>query len=151
MKSLFILPLLVLSGFLPGKSPSFVDPTGTYMLKGVIKNNKIIGHSGELRVRLLNDSTVALCFYINAGYPGYKSGSFIDTSAYEDNRVAYQPRQDTSCSIYFYFELRKVSIMQVMSDPRSGCGFAPGVFVPGNFLKVSSETPIIQSLTERGM
>jgi hypothetical protein len=150
MKSFFILPLLVLSGFVPGKTPPFIDPTGTYRLKGVVRNNRIIGHSGELRVRLLNDSTVALCFYMNAGYPGYKAGSFIDTSAYEDNKATYQPPLDTSCAVYFNFELQKVQIMQVMSDPRSGCGFAPGVFIPTNFPKVSSEVPVIQSLTGRG-
>lgn len=150
MKSFFILPLLVLSGFIPGKTPPFLNPTGTYILKGVVKKNRVTGHSGELRVRLLDEHTVALCFYINAGYPGYKSGSLIDTLGYEDNAVLYQPPQDTACDIYFYFGVQQVEILQVMSDPHSGCGFAPGVFVPVTIPKISSEIPVIQNLAGRG-
>ncbi len=150
MKSLFLLQLLALSGFIPGHAPSFVDPTGTYRLKGIVKNNRVTGHSGELRVRLLDEHTVALCFYINAGYPGYRSGSMMDTLSYEDNRVTYQPGQDSSCSIVFYFGLQKVDIMQILSDPHSGCGFAPGVFTPAVFRKISSEIPVIQNLAGHG-
>lgn len=151
MKSFLLLPLLALTGLVPGKVPSFVDPTGTYRLKGIVKNNKVTGHSGEIRVRLLDEHTVALCFYMNSGYPGYKSGSLLDTLGYEENRVAYTPSQDTSCSINFYFEQQKVNLLQVMSDPRSGCGFDPGVFAPVSFPKVSSDIPIIQNLAGRGV
>ncbi|MBS1661619.1 MAG: hypothetical protein JST68_11290 [Bacteroidetes bacterium] len=150
MKSFIFLPLLVLTGFIPGKSSSFINPTGTYRLKGVVKNNKVTGHSGELRVRLLDENTVALCFYINAGYPGYQSGSVLDTLSYEENKVEYRPVKDTGCSVYFYFDLRKVNLLQVMSDPRSGCGFDPGAFAPLVFPKVSSEIPIIQNLERKG-
>ena len=150
MTRLFILPLMVLLGFTPGKTSSFLNPTGTYRLKGAVKNNKITSHSGELRVRLLDEHTVALCFYINAGYPSYSSGSLIDTLSYEDNAIIYQPSKDTSCSVYFYFDPQKVKLMQVMSDPHSGCGFDPGVFVPVVFPKISSDIPVIQNLGGRG-
>lgn len=150
MKSLFCVPLLVLIGFVPGKTPPFLNPTGTYILKGAVKNNRVTGHSGELRVRLLDEHTVALCFYMNAGYPGYKSGSLIDTLGYEDNTVLYQSPQDTTCGVYFYFGVQKVKIFEVMSDPNSGCGFAPGVFIPVTIPKVSSEIPVIQNLAGRG-
>ncbi|HEY6900448.1 MAG TPA: hypothetical protein VI233_07390 [Puia sp.] len=151
MKSFLFLPLLALTGYLPGKVPSsFIDPTGTYRLKGVVKNNKVTGHSGELRVRLLTEHTVALCFYINAGYPGYRSGALLDTLSYEENKVEYRPLRDTACSVFFYFDFRKVSLLQVMSDPRSGCGWDPGVFAPMVFSKVSSEVPVIQSLEGHG-
>ena len=150
MKSLLFLSLLPLSGFLPGKISSFLDPTGTYRLRGTVKNNRTIGHSGELRARLLNEHTVAICFYINAGYPGYRSGALLDTVTYDDGEAEYHPPQDSSCEIHFYFEPQKVRLMEVMSDPRSGCGFAPGVFVPVAFPKVSSEVPIIQNLGGRG-
>src|ERR1700733_13169709 len=119
MRRLFILPLMVLSGFVPGKTPAFLNPTGTYILKGVVKNNRVTGHSGELRVRLLDDHKIALCFYINSGYPGYQSGSLIDTLVYDENNMAiYQPVQDSTCAVYFNFGLRKVEITKVMSDPR---------------------------------
>jgi|KBSMisStaDraftv2_1062788.scaffolds.fasta_scaffold828940_1 hypothetical protein len=150
MRSLLFLCLLPLSGFVPGKLFSSIDPTGTYRLKGVVKNNRTVGHSGELRVRLLDEHTVAMCFYINAGYPGYRSGALLDTLVYEDGRAEYHPGKDTSCEILFYFEPLRVKLMQVMSDPGSGCGFPPGVFAPVVFPKVSSETPIIQSLEGHG-
>jgi hypothetical protein len=150
MRRLFILPLMVLSGFVPGKTPSFLNPTGTYILKGTVKNNRVTGHSGELRVRLLDDHTVALCFYINSGYPGYRSGSLIDTLSYDENTVIYQPAQDSACEIHFYFGLRKVKITKVMSDPRSECGFAPEVLIPVTIPMVSSEVPVIQNLAGRG-
>src|SRR5260221_11031171 len=103
MKSLFILPLLVLSGFVPGKTPPFLNPTGSYILKGDVTHNRVTGHSGELRVRLLDDHTVALCFYMNVGYPCYKLGSLIDTLGFEDNTVLYQPPQDTTAGVHFNF------------------------------------------------
>jgi hypothetical protein len=150
MKKVFILPLMVLIGFVPGKTSSFLDPTGTYILKGIVKNNRVKGHSGELRVRLLSDRTVALCFFINSGYPDYRSGSMIDTLSYDNNTVIYQPAQDSACAVHFYFGLRKVEISKVMSDPRSECGFAPQVLVPVTMLMVSSERPVIQNLGGRG-
>ena len=150
MKRFFLLPLMVLSGFVPGKTHFFLDPTGTYILKGAVKSNRVTGHSGELRVRLLDDRTVALCFYINAGYPGYQSGSLIDTLGYDNNTAIYQPALDTACAIYFYFGIQKVEISKVMSDPHSGCGFAPEVLIPVTIPKVSSEIPVIQNLGGRG-
>jgi len=150
MKSLLFLFLMPLSGFVPGKLSSSIDPTGTYRLKGIVKNNRTIGHSGELRVRLLDDHTVAMCFYINAGYPNYRSGALLDTLPYDGDRAEYHPGKDTSCEIYFYFEPFRVKLVQVMSDPQSGCGFAPGVFAPVAFPKVSSEVPVIQSLEGHG-
>ena len=150
MRRLFILPLMVLSGFVPGKTPAFLNPTGTYILKGIVKNNRVTGHSGELRVRLLDDHTVALCFYINSGFPGYRSGSLIDTLTYDDNMAIYHPAQDTACAIHFIFGLRKVGITKVMSDPRSECGFGPEVLIPVTIPMVSSEVPVIQNLSGRG-
>jgi hypothetical protein len=150
MRSLLFVSLLVLTGSVPGRTPAFIDPTGTYMLKGIVKSNRVVGHSGELRVRLLHEHTIAMCFYINAGYPGYGSGAMIDTLHYEDNMASYKPARDTSCDVYFYFSAQKVEILQVMSDPRSGCGFAPGVFAPAVFPKISSNVPVIQSLEGRG-
>ena len=150
MKSLLFISLLSLSGYVPARTVSLLDPTGTYRLKGTVKNNRTIGHSGELRVRLLDEHTVAMCFYMNGGYPAYQSGALLDTLVYEDGRVVYQPWQDSSCQILFYFDPQKVSLMQVMSNPQSGCGFAPGVFAPLAFPKVSSEVPVIQSLEGHG-
>jgi hypothetical protein len=70
MKNIIFPALLLLNGGLFSGSPDFVNPTGTYILKGEVKNSKIIGHYGELRVCLLDSSTIALCFFVNKGYPG---------------------------------------------------------------------------------
>jgi hypothetical protein len=77
MKNIIFLLLLLLSGGLHHDCAEFINPTGTYLEKGEIKNSKIIGHSGELRVRLLDSSTIALCFFANKGYPGYESRPMI--------------------------------------------------------------------------
>lgn len=149
MRNLFYLPLFLLSGTGSPFVPVFIDPTGTYILKGEVKNSKIISHYGELRVRLLDTSRVALCLYINEGYPGYASAALTDTLHYEDNRAIYTPRGD-SCSIYFVFDIRTVEIRELLTDPHSGCGFHPGVLIPAVFDKTSSDVPVIQDLSERG-
>lgn len=150
MKSIFLLPLYVIGGGLFTGSPEFINPTGTYLLKGESKNSQIVGHYGELRVRLLDSTRIALAFYLNRGYPGYESGSFIDTLSYEDNRAEYRPAADSSCSVYFSFDDHQVEISQSVSDLNSGCGFRPGVIVPVLVPKTSAEVPVIQDLSVHG-
>jgi hypothetical protein len=132
------------------KSPDFIDPTGTYLEKGEVKNSKIVGHYGELRVRLLDSSTIALSFYVNKGYPNYEFGSLMDTLSYEDNRASYKPTNDSACAIHFAFGLRSVEIFQELTDPHSECGFRPGVMIPAVFEKTSSDVPVIQDLSVHG-
>ena len=150
MKSLFLLLLCCVHFPLPEDEPSFIDPTGTYVLLGDVKRNNITGHHGEIRVRLLDKKTAAFCFYISNGYPNFGSGAFMDTVAYEENSLLFRPAQDTGCSLVLTFSMRDVEIMEVYSDPRSGCGLAPGVMAPATFHKVSSDIPVIQDLSERG-
>jgi len=155
MKNIFFLSLILLgrgrlSEGLSGGSPVFINPTGTYILKGEIKNTKIIGHYGELRVRLLDSSSVALCFYLNNGYPGYESGSLVDTLPYEGNRAIYNPANDSSCVIYFVFDPGSAAITKALTDPHSGCGFRPGVIIPAVFEKTSTDIPVIQDLSLHG-
>ena len=150
MKNILFLSIVLLSGDSLTNSPAFIDPTGTYLEKGEVKNSKIVGHYGELRVRLLDTATIALCFYVNKGYPNYESGSVMDTLGYEDNRAIYKPANDSSCVIYFAFDLRSVTISQALTDPHSGCGFSPGVIIPGIFEKTSSDAPVIQDQSQHG-
>jgi hypothetical protein len=152
MRSLFLLSLLLL-GASPRRSHDLqfsIDPTGTYILKGIIKKNNITGHFGEMRVRLLDQQTAAFCFYINNGYPDYASAAIEDTLRYNDDKILYKPGRDSTCSLIFFFALRKVDLMEIYSDPHSGCGFASGVLAPLSFDKVSSEIPVIQDLSNRG-
>ena len=147
MKSLFL--LLLLNAPIPGKSPTFIDPTGTYILKGEIKKNRIVGHYGELRIRLLNPETAVFCFYFNAGYPDYASVALMDTSKYDDNRMVYNLSKDTACTLILLFNLHDVELMEVYSDPQNGCGIGPAVLSPAFFDKTSSETPVIQDLSRQ--
>ncbi len=150
MKNIFFLSLFLPGGGLFTDHAAFVNPTGTYLLKGEVQDSKIIGHYGELRVRLLDSGTIALSFYVNEGYPNYEFGSLMDTIHYEDNRANYKPANDSACAIYFAFELRSVEIFQVLTDPHSGCGFRPGVIIPAVFAKTSSDVPVIQDLSAHG-
>ena len=150
MKNIFFLSLLLLSGGPPPDRTAFVNPTGTYLQKGEVKKGRIVGHYGELRIRLLDTGTVALSFYVNKGYPNYEFGSLMDTLRYENNRAIYKPANDSSCAIYFSFELRSATISQVLTDPHSGCGFSPGVIIPAIFEKTSSDIPVIQDQSPHG-
>lgn len=147
MKSLFL--LLLLNASLPGNSPSFIDPTGTYILKGEVKKNRIVGHYGELRVRLLDSGTAAFCFYLNNGYPNYAAFSLLDTLKYEENRMLYRITKDSSCSLILLFNLHEVELIEVVGNPEnlSGCGM--DVLIPATFDKKSSEVPIIQDLSRQ--
>lgn len=136
----------ILSPFMVQPTQVFIDPTGTYVLRGAIKKNKVIGHSGEIRVQLLDSFSVAVCFYISKGYPGYESGSFTDTLPYNENQVHYIPPATPDCKIVLDFQPRSVEIMQVYSDPHCRCGFNEGVLVSTTFRKSSSERPVIQDM-----
>ena len=133
----------------PHEAFPFIDPTGTYILKGDVKKNNITGHFGELRVRLLDSETVAFCLYLSSGYPDYKAATILDTLRYEENCIHYQPKVDSTCFLVLTFTARSVELMKVLSDPGSGCGFAKGVIVPATLDKISSETPVIQDLSAR--
>ena len=150
MKSLFLMLLCFVHPPFPKEEPSFIDPTGTYILRGDIKNNNIVGHYGEMRVRLLDRRTAAFCFYINNGYPNFASGAALDTLIYDDNRLQFRPARDSGCFLVLTFSLKSVEIMEVYGNPRSGCGFAPGVMDAATFRKISSEIPVIQDLSGRG-
>jgi hypothetical protein len=150
MKNIFFLLLSLLGGGFRNNRPAFINPTGTYLEKGEVKSNRIVGHYGELRVRLLDTGTIALSFYVNKGYPNYESGSVVDTLGYEDNRAIFKPANDSSCEIYFAFDLRSVTISQTLTDPHSGCGFRPGVIIPAIFEKTSSDVPVIQDQSLHG-
>ncbi|HWK06367.1 MAG TPA: hypothetical protein VNS58_22165 [Puia sp.] len=153
MRSLFLLSAFFLNqsfSFIDAV-PGFIDPTGTYILTGTIKNNRITGHSGEIRVQLLGSHQIALCFYITKGYPAYESGSFMDTLAYDDSTARYYPGKDSCCTILFYFHLRGVEIMEIYTDPHLCYGFANGVLISAVFKKTSADKPIIQDLSNHGM
>jgi len=159
MKRLFIIPALVLcmltfcGGAVPSKRiPTFIDPTGTYTLTGTVKRNRVMGHSGELRVELLDDSTkVAISFYMNKGYPNYESGSFTDTLKYNEDMARYTPSCDSTCTMIFWFTDKTMELRGLYTNPNSSCGFAIGVMKAAIFQKTSWNRPIIQDLSAHGV
>jgi hypothetical protein len=157
MSRLFIISVLFLcqglfsSGVLPhATAPDFIDPTGTYTLTGKVKKNRVMGHSGELRVSLLDSSRVAISFYINKGYPDYASGAMTDTLKYNEDMARYTPSCDSTCTIIFWFSSRTAEIRGLYTNPHSSCGFASGVMTAAIFEKTSEEKPVIQDLSARG-
>lgn len=129
----------------------FIDPTGTYILRGTLHKNKITGHFGELRVKLIDPRTVAVCFYISNGYPNYQSGAILDTLPYINNQIEYRPDADKACQVFFVFTKTAAEIQQAYKMPHAGCGFADGVLVSTFLEKNSDEVPVIQSLSHHGI
>jgi len=153
MRSLFLLSTLFFSQFFSsGNAPSdFFDPTGTYILKGEVTRNKVTSHSGEIRVQLTDSDRIAICFYINKGYPGYELGSFLGTIAYENGTARYYPGKDSSCMILFYFYQKRLELRTSYSQPNICCGFAKGALTSAVFKKASADRPIIQDLSAHGV
>jgi len=146
MKLLLFLSLLT-PGFFPADhNQTFVNPTGTYTLKGEVRDNKVVSHSGEIRVKLLHPQLVTLCFFIDKGYPGYESGAFLDTLRYDDNAAVYMSR-DSNCILRFFFKSNGVELIHIFTQNASDCGFAPGVLTGAFFRKTSSGIPVIQDLS----
>jgi hypothetical protein len=139
----------MLNTSMPGISHTFVDPTGTYILKGEVKKNRIIGHYGELRVRLLDPGTAVFCLYVNNGYPKYASFALMDTLKYEENRMRYRITKDSSCSLILLFNVNGVELVEVFANLENLDCCASDVLIPAVFDKKSSETPIIQDLSRQ--
>lgn len=128
----------------------FVDPTGTYTLKGDIARHRIIGHSGEIRVKLLGSGKVAVSFYINKGYPDYSAGSFTDTLSYKQNVARWTPTDHPDYTILISFSPKEAETMQLFDGEEPRSSFGQNVMVSAVFEKSSSEVPVIQDLSVHG-
>jgi hypothetical protein len=148
MNILFILVIFFYASSFATKTQitPFIDPTGTYILKGIVKNNKIISSYGETRVKLLDSERLAICFYVTKDYPRNESASFVDTLLYFDNKATYKPQSDEGCTIVFSFGFKQLEITQTYSDVH-GCSFARGILTATTFEKSSSDKPLIQDLS----
>ena len=124
-----------------------INPTGTYVLKGEKHKGEIKGNFAEIRVKLIDETLLAISMYSNTGYPDYLSGSFTDTVPYAGNKAVCLSKSDPSCRLVFVFESDGLNIKQIYTDPASTCGFGKGVIPLGFIGKYSSDIPIIQSLS----
>ena len=124
----------------------FIDPTGTYVLKGEKYKGEIKGNHGEVRIKLLNESLVAITMYSSNGYPDYDSASFTDTMKYANNKAVHFSKSDPSCQLVFAFSADGLDIKQMYTDPASTCGFEKGTIPLGFISKYSSAIPVIQPI-----
>jgi len=150
MKSMFMMAALISCStlFLHAQIPAFIDPTGTYTLKGEVRNNKIMSSFGEIRVLLIDSEKIAMCFYIAKGYPGNESASFTDTLRYAENKTEYKISPDADCSVLFSFKKQEAEITQIYSDPQ-GCDFGKGILTSTIFEKSSDEKPVIKKFSRQ--
>jgi hypothetical protein len=142
-----ILLLFMLSTECSAKNNKHVNPTGTYKLmgtcKGGIKPNgaKWRCRVGELRVKRLGRSRVAISYYGDNGEPGYHVAQFIDTVFYNGNSAWSNPYGLDSCRIVIIFGRTAATILQ----DDYYCGFGYGAKARGTYEKVSDRIPKIES------
>jgi len=132
-----------------GQSKKNLNPTASYNFDYRAKSKKgdVFGSFGEIKIKLLDSSKVAISLYICKGAPSYNSGSFIDTLKYQKNTLIYKtPKEDSTCRIIFTFSNNGVTLQQFQSKINNGCGFGQGVFADGFYKKISSKIPIIEDI-----
>ena len=130
----------------------FVNPTGSYKLDGKIriKDGDTFGCFGDIDVKLIDSSKIAISFFICKGAPSYNLGSFLDTLAYQQNVAIYTtPEYDSTCRVIFSFREKGVTVEQFQADLNFGCGFGHGVFADGYYKKVSSKIPVIADIEDK--
>jgi|SRR5688572_20942047 len=131
---------------------SFINPTGSYKLdnKTTVKNGDTYGYFGDIDVKLLDSSRIAISFFVCKGAPSYNSGSFIDTLKYKNNVALHTtPEDDTSCRIKFTFSKKGITVYQYQENLNFGCAFGHAVFADGFYKKTSSKVPIIANIEEK--
>ena len=154
-KSIFFLLLLTANLTAIGqvkKATNFINPTGSYKLdsKTTVKDGDTYGHFGDIDVKLLENSRIAISFFACNGAPSYSMGTFIDTLTYQNNVAIYTtPEDDTTCRIKFTFTKKGITAEQHQADLNFGCGFGHAVFADGFYKKTSSKVPVIVDLEDK--
>ena len=127
------------------KRVGFINPTGTYELithHTTDSTGVVWGYSGEIRVRLLDSSRIAVGFLFDEGGYAHHTGEFVDTLAYKNNVAVYTcPEDDSTCVLTLTFLWYKVVAVEQTDDYNWGCGFGQGVNATGIFKRVSSKPP----------
>lgn len=155
MQQFFLLIFLLLNHLNISSTPTidFLIPTGTYKLneKTIKRDGDIYGYFGEIRVKRLDSSKIAMSFYVCKGAPSYNSGSFIDTLDYIKGKAVYIPEDDSTCKITFHFKKQGIDVTQSQANLNVGCGFGHAVFADGYYKKVSKKTPEIVELLDESI
>lgn len=124
----------------------FINPTGTYILKGKKSGKEIRGNFAEIRVKLLDHQTIALSSYFNRGYPEYSSEAFLDTLPYTFNTSSFIHDVDPYCKIVFRFTNADVELLYVFPDNGHNCVFSNSTIAVGKIDKSYDAVPIIVEL-----
>jgi hypothetical protein len=128
-----------------------IDPTGSYKLvsNAKIKNGDVYGYSGDIEVKLLDSSRIAISFFVTKGMPSYNSGSFIDTLFFRDNIGTYKTKEDSTCTMTFRFSAKGIKVEEKTADYNFGCGFGHAVVADGFYKKTSSKIPKNENFLEQ--
>lgn len=126
----------------------YLNPTGTYNLdsKTEKKGNDIYGYTGQIQVKAITKTRIAITLGVNKGAPSYNSGTLIDTLDYFDDVAIYKdtnPQGDASCKITFSFNPKGVNVTEKTADYNMGCGFGHAVVASGFYKKTSSAIPVL--------
>jgi hypothetical protein len=134
------------------KTSNFINPTGSYKLdsRTTVKNGDTYGYFGDIDVKLLNNSRIAISFFVCIGAPSYNMGTFVDTLTYKNNVAIHTtPEDDTTCRIKFSFSKKGITVEQHQADPNFGCAFGHAVFADGFYRKTSSKVPVIADIEDK--
>jgi hypothetical protein len=148
-----LVALFIISSFDSDRATMSVrkfDPTGTYKSGEDPKklNRDIYAYFGEVRIKLIDKSKIAISLYVLKGAPSYSSGSFVDTLHYQNQHATYLTSDDSSCKIEFLFNTKGLTITQYQQNLNFGCGFGHGVLADGYYPKISENIPVITDLPE---
>jgi hypothetical protein len=127
--------------------PNFINPTGSYKLnsKTETRHAETYGYFGEIKIKLLSNSKIAITLFVCKGATAYTSGTIWDTLSYKNNTSIYTtPEYDSTCKIIFTFRRSKIIVQQYQANLNDACGFGHGVLAKGVYRKVSSKIPILK-------
>ena len=131
-------------------SPAQINPTGTYIIgKGLSQEeSNTEGNFGEIRVKKISPTKLAIALYVISGAPAHDSGDLVDTLTFRNNKAVFANSVfDKSCRIYFTFSESQLVVKQTSDTHPSPCGFGWNADVSGVYRKRSSKVPVIMDLT----
>jgi len=134
------------------KVTGFINPTGSYKLnsKATVKNGDTYGYFGDIDVKLLDSSRIAISFFVCKGAPSYNLGTFVNTLTYQNNIAIHKtPEDDTTCQIKFTVTPKGIIVEQYQVEPNFGCAFGHAVFADGFYKKTSSKVPVIADIEDK--
>ena len=112
MKAIFPITFLLLSftSFTQQKTRVKLNLSGTYKYQGetMIQGDDTYGYFGTIQVVQLQNSRIAMSFFISKGAKSYTSGSFVDTLDLNGSTAIYKTSCDLNCSIVFSFSRKGV-------------------------------------------